>query len=110
MEILFKNRKLERNFSSINRLRRAYGERAEVLSIRIGVLRSAQTLAIVPATRPERLHQLEGRRRGQFAVDIVYPHRLVFVPNNDPIPRKCDGGIDLTQVTSITIIDVVDYH
>ena len=110
MEISFKNRRLERNFSSTERLRRAYGERAEALSRRIGVLKYAATLAMVPVTRPERLHQLEGRRRGQFTVDIVHPYRLIFEPNHNPIPRKCDGGIDLTQVISITIIEVVDYH
>ncbi len=70
----------------------------------------AQTLSMVPGTKPDRRHQLEGNRAGQYAVDLVHPNRLVFVPNHDPIPRKKDGGIDTDQVTAITIIEVVDYH
>ena len=32
------------------------------------------------------------------------------MPNHEPVPRKDDGGIDLDKLTSIIIIEVVDYH
>ena len=48
--------------------------------------------------------------KGNNAVDLVHPHRLVFAPNHEPVPKKCDGGIDLDKVTSIIVIEVVDYH
>ena len=51
-----------------------------------------------------------GRRKGEFAVDLKQPFRLVFRPNHDPVPLKTDGGIDLEHITSITIMSVEDYH
>lgn len=77
---------------------------------RLAVLKNAGTLSLVPATKPERCHQLTGKRRGQYAVDLVHPHRLVFEATHEPIPRKEDRTIDTDQVTAITIIEVVDYH
>lgn len=77
---------------------------------RLVVLRAARNLGLVPSTPPDRRHQLRGDRDEQFAVDLVHPHRLVFGANHDPVPRKEDGGIDVEQVTAITITDVIDYH
>jgi proteic killer suppression protein len=49
-------------------------------------------------------------RKGQLAVDLVHPRRLVFEPANDPVPAKADGGVDWSKVTEIVILEVVDYH
>ena len=65
---------------------------------------------MVPTTSPERRHLLSSGRRGQYAVDLVHPYRLVFEPDHDPVPRTADGGIDIDRVTAITIMEVVDYH
>lgn len=67
-------------------------------------------MEMVPIVPPERRHQLIGRREGQYAVDLVHPHRLVFEPANEPLPQTEDGGIDVKRVTAIMILDVVDYH
>lgn len=83
---------------------------AQTIRARLGVLKNAKTLLDAPKTRPDRLHQLKGDRDEQFAVDLVHPYRLVFEPNHDPVPRTADGGIDLEQVTAITVLGVVDYH
>lgn len=77
---------------------------------RLAVLKNAHTLSEVPTTRPERRHQLKGKRNKQYVVDLKHPYRLVFKPNHEPIPLREDGGIDTESVTAITIIDVVDYH
>lgn len=111
MDILFRSRKLERAFNSCRELTKAYGRRlARAIMVRLAVLRSAPSLAEVPTFPPERRHELSGNRKGEFAVDLVHPHRLVFVPANDPVPFRRDGGIDTSRVTAITIIEVVDYH
>lgn len=111
MEIVFARRRLEKTFNSATALKRAFGDRmARTIAMRMAVLRNARTLSMVPVTKPERRHQLEGGRAGQYAVDLVHPHRLVFKPNHDPMPRKEDGGIDTDQVTAITVIEVIDYH
>ncbi len=111
MDIVFARRRLEKTFNSEMALKKAFGDRmARTIAMRMAVLRNARTLSMVPATRPERRHQLEGGRAGQYAVDLVYPRRLVFEPNHDPMPRKEDGGINTDQVTAITVIAVIDYH
>ena len=83
---------------------------SRVLQIRMAVLNSARNLAQVPATPPDRCHMLRGDRMGQYAVDLVHPYRLIFEPNHDSMPRLPDGGINLEEVTSITVIEVLDYH
>lgn len=83
---------------------------ARSIQRRLAVLRAARSLAQVPVTRPERLHELVGDRDGQFAVDLVHPHRLVFVPDHEPWPLAADGGIDRERVTAIVVLGVVDYH
>ena len=111
MDIVFRNRKLEKAFNSAAVLQKAYGaQMAKVIMMRMAVLKAARNLGVVPATRPDRRHQLSGDREAQFAVDLVHPHRLIFEPNHKPLPRKDDGGIDMAQVTAIMILDVIDYH
>ena len=111
MDISFQNQSLANRFNSDKELQKIYGKRqARSILTRMGVLSNAETLAEIPHRPPERLHQLTGGRQGQFAVDLVQPYRLVFEPDHDPVPKKDDGGIDLTQVTAITVLEVIDYH
>ena len=111
MEIAFRTRKLQKVFNSCKDIKRTYGDRmARAIQNRLAVLRNASNLSLVPTSRPERLHQLSGNRKQQFAVDLVNPQRLVFEPNHDPVPENKEGGIDKDQVTAITIIEVTDYH
>ena len=111
MEIDFRIRKLERTFNAADALKKTYGARmARVIMMRMAVLKAAHSLAAVPATPPDRRHQLRGDRDEQFTVDLVHPYRLVFAASHEPVPRKDDGGIDVEQVTAITILDVVDCH
>ena len=111
MNIAFRTRKLEKTFNTAATLRKTYGERmARVIMMRMAVLKTARDLFSVPTTPPERRHRLRGDRDKQFAVDLVHPHRLVFEANHTPLPRRADGGIDIERVTSITILDVIDYH
>ena len=111
MDIVFVRRKLEKTFNSETALKKVFGDRmARTIAMRMAVLRHARTLSMVPVTKPDRRHQLEGDRAGQYAVDLVHPKRLVFEPNHNPLPRKEDRGIDTDQVTAITVIEVIDYH
>ena len=111
MEIVFRTRKLAKTFNSTAALRRQYGGPiAQALMRRLAVLNNARTLSLVPTAKPERCHQLTGKRRGQYALDLVHPYRLIFRAAHDPVPCKANGAIDTDQVTAITIIEVVDYH
>ena len=111
MEIIFRTRKLAKIFNSTSALQKAYGDRtAQTIMRRLAVLKNASTLSLVPTTKPERCHQLTGDRRGQYAIDLIHPHRLIFKATHEPLPRKENGAIDTDQVTAITVIAVVDYH
>lgn len=111
MEISFRTRRLQRQFSRRRELVKEFGEQgARVLQLRLAVLATAQSLSDVPTNPPERRHQLTQDRAGQYAVDVMHPYRLVFEPDIDPVPRRADGGIDLDQVTAIVIVEVVNYH
>lgn len=106
MDVFFRSRKLAKVFNSQKDLRKQYGDRmARTIMMRLAVLKNARTLAKVPATPPERRHRLAGRRKEQYAVDLVHPYRLVFEPTRGTTDAGDAGG-----VTAITIVEVVDYH
>lgn len=111
MDIIFRTRKLARTFNSRSELQRRYGaQQARTIEMRLAVLRNAKTLSVVATTRPERCHRLKGKRAGQYAVDLVHPHRLVFRAAHESPQRPNDEQLDTRDVTAITILDVIDYH
>jgi len=111
MDVTFRNEKLAKTFNSEKDLAREYGfENAKKVKLRMAVLTTATCLEEVPHRPPERRHELTGSRKGQFAVDLKHPKRLIFEPNHNPLPYKADGGLDLKKIMAITIIEVEDYH
>ena len=111
MEISFKTKKLKKQFSVDKELQRVYGKAvATRIQARMSVLRNAPTLNDVPNLPPERCHQLNTKLQGVFSVDVGDKQRLLFVPNHDPMPVTQDGGIDSTQIRSITILEIQDTH
>lgn len=101
---------MERAANSESAGNRQWGERAPKVRQRLAELAAANTLADVSTLPPPRCHQLSQNLDEQFAVDISRNERLVFAVGNDPVPRKQDGGIDLGQVTEITVLRIEDYH
>lgn len=111
MEITFKTKQLSKEINSAKRLVKKYeSTRAQYIMRRMKVLAAAPTFADVPHHPPERCHQLTADRDGQFAVIIKNQWRIVFEPNHESIPRKEDAGIDLNEITKITITWIGDYH
>ncbi len=110
MNISFADKKLGKIMNSEKELQKNYGKNARYIMRRMMVLSTAPSLAHISHKPPERRHELEGQRKGSFAVDIRHPFRLVFKPNHNPVPLKEDTGIDLNKVTAITILEVEDYH
>ena len=110
MDISYADKKLGKIINSEKELQKKYGKNARCIIRRMAVLKAAPSLAHVSHRPPERRHELEGQRKGTYAVDIKHPFRLVFEPNHDPVPLKEDKGIDLNKVTAITILEVEDYH
>lgn len=111
MEIGFASRKLEKACNYEREGDRMWGtENARKVRQRLAELAAAETLAVVATIRPARLHALKGNRKGQYAVDVKHPFRLIFDLAHDPIPKRDDGGVDLERVTRIRVSSVEDYH
>ena len=111
VDISFPDRKLQKICNDRRRLIAEYGEQnGKKIMLRLTELSLADNLAEIPTTPPPRRHQLKNYRKGQFAVDIKDPFRIVFTPNHDPIPLLSDGGIDIEKVTRINVIWIGDYH
>lgn len=110
MEISFATSKLAKLCNSEKKLRAAYGPRmAGVIQQRLVDLDAAKTLEMMRGI-PGRCHQLTENLDGLFAVDLVHPDRLVFVPDQDPVPQLSGGGIDWSRVTKIEVVGIGDYH
>ena len=109
MDIDFASNALAKSMASASNMQRTYGDLSRRLKLRLDLLYLADCLADVPTTPPPRRHLLTGEYAGHFAVDISGNWRLVFKPSQ-PVPVSPDGSTDLKAVTSITLIEVTDYH
>ena len=111
MEIYFRCKKIQKACSSERESDRTWGDQlAKKVRQRLAELKAAETLAEISHLPPARCHELSGKRRRQFAVDLKHPLRLVFEPMHSRVPLKEDGGVDLGNVTAICIVGVEDYH
>jgi plasmid maintenance system killer protein len=110
LDIRFQSEKLRSVCNDVTLRQRTFGERtSKVLGRRLDDFRAAGSLAHVAKLPAARCHELKGERVGQLAVDLDHPRRLVFEPA-DPRPLRDDGGLDWSKVTSIIIVEIVDYH
>lgn len=111
MEICFSSKKLQKVCNSVKEMRVAFGKPlAERLQQRLAELRAADTLEDISRLPPARCHELSQDRKGQLAIDLVHPKRLIFEPDHNPLPYKSDGGLDWSNVTRIRVIEIIDYH
>jgi proteic killer suppression protein len=110
MDILFNDAKLEQDYNSQRVLKKRFGKRmAAVIRSRLDNLGAANNLEEMRQL-PGRCHELLGDRARQLSLDLVHPLRLIFIPADDPIPRKLDGGMDWPQITSVRILGIDDTH
>ncbi len=111
MNIYFKTKKLQKICSKNSEAIRVLGtKRGKKLMQRMMELAAAETLADISRVPPARCHELTGNRSGQLSVDLEHPYRLLFIPANDLISKRKEGGLDWAAVTKIEIIDIADTH
>lgn len=111
MEITFTSRKLQKVCNSAKEMQTKFGKPlTERLQQRLAELKAADTLEDMRRLPPARCHELSQDRKGQLAVDLVQPKRLIFEPDHNPVPRKPDGGLDWPRITRIRVIEIIDYH
>lgn len=110
MEISFADKKLEKLANDDKKLVKEYGkDQAKKITTRLAQLRAATTLEDV-RNLPGRYHELTGDRKGQWGCDLIHPYRLVFTPQENPIPANEHGQYIWSQIIGVEIIEVVDYH
>ena len=109
MQINYYDRKLhklcENNREAVRRLGPDSAKKLQSRLSDIGAAACVQDLP--PVGNP---HPLVRDRQGQFSIGLAGGKRLVFVPNHNPVPKKDDGSINWTLVTSVTIVFIGDYH
>ena len=111
MDILFKSRKLEKEFSDNKALIRRYGpEQAKKIQQRLFELQAAENLDTLWTLPQIRAHELTGNLAGQVSLDIKHPYRLLIKPDYDNPPQKGDGGLDRAKITKVKILRVEDTH
>ena len=98
MEITYKNKKIEKVCTDARTAERAYGrDMACKIHQRIDEISASETIEMMIRFHIGRCHPLTQNRKGQYAVDLVHPYRLVFEKNGNEI-----------QIANI--LEIVDYH
>lgn len=110
MNIIFKNKKLQKLANDFAKCQKEMGAvRTKLFHRRLGDLYNAETLEDVRHL-PGRYHELTGNRKGQWACDLDHPYRLIFEPEENPIPSDRDGKVIWLKIKGVEIIDIIDYH
>ena len=90
MDINFATKKLENILNSQTKLRQKYGDNATKIILRMQVLQAAENLAQIHVQKPVRRHELTGKRKGTFAVDLKHPFRLYYSADANLIVAQCE--------------------
>ncbi|APU72331.1 type II toxin-antitoxin system RelE/ParE family toxin [Companilactobacillus crustorum] len=98
MRITFKNNKIERECLNNNIAIRKFGlDMAIKIEQRISEIWVFEDVEQLIQLSIGRCHPLHGKRKGQYAMDLVQPYRLVFI--------KSKLGLKVVQIVEIT-----NYH
>lgn len=98
MEITYKTKKIEKICTDAKTAEKTYGRNmAEKIQQRIQEIYSADTVETMVKYHIGRCHPLKQNRKGQYAVDLVHPYRMVFNVIEDEI-----------QIAKI--LEIIDYH
>lgn len=98
MEITFKNKKIKKICTDAKTAERIHGPKmAGIIHQRIDEIYAADSVEMMIQFRIGRCHQLKMNRKGQYAVDLLHPYRLIFEKEGDEI-----------QIANI--LEIADYH
>lgn len=98
MQIKYDNKAIEKVCTNASYAKKKYGERiSELIHQRIDEITAAESIEQMVKFGIGRCHPLHNKRKGQYAVDLVHPYRLVFRKIKDDIKIVC-------------VVEIVDYH
>ena len=98
LRVTYKSNHLSRVCTDYSEAKREYGDRmANLVHQRIDQLTASDSVELLVRFSVGRCHALTGDRKGEYAMDLVHPYRLVF--------KSESGSISIVRVVSIE-----DYH
>ena len=98
MEVTYKTNKIKKICTDAKVSDLTYGnEMSEKIQMRIAEIEAVDTVEEMIKFHIGRCHPLTNNRKGQYAVDLVHPYRMVFEKHGNKI-----------QVAHI--MEIVDYH
>ena len=98
MDITYKNNKIKKVCTDAKTAERTYGrEMADKIHQRIDEIDASDTVEMLIQYHIGRCHSLTQNRKGQYAMDLVHPYRLVFEKHGEEI-----------QIANI--LEIIDYH
>jgi proteic killer suppression protein len=110
MNLNFSDKKLEKYANNDRMGSKKLGEkRFKKFKQRLDQLKASKTLEDVKS-QPGRFHELTSDRKGQWACDLDHPYRLIFEPQENPIPIDNDGKYIWVEIKGVEIIEIDDYH
>ena len=96
--VTYKNRRIEKVCTDIKVSDKTYGnEMSNKIQMRIDQITAAETVEEMIQYHIGRCHSLTSNRKGQYAVDLVHPYRLIFEKHGE-------------QIQIAHIMEIVDYH
>jgi proteic killer suppression protein len=98
MQVNYKNHQIEKICTNASVAAKRFDKRTVgLIQQRVDEIHAADSVEMLVQFGIGRCHQLVGDRKGQFAMDLVHPQRLVFEVIRDEI-----------QIAEIQ--EIVDYH
>lgn len=98
MEVSYKTNKLRKECTNVSVCERSYGhDMAVMIFQRIAEIQASPTVEFMIEHRIGRCHALKFDRKGQFAVDLVHPFRMVFEKQGH-------------EIQLVRIVEITDYH
>ncbi|MDD2633769.1 MAG: type II toxin-antitoxin system RelE/ParE family toxin [Bacteroidales bacterium] len=110
MNITFADKKLKKCANDDRfALKKLNKQRFEIFKKRLTTLSVAENLEEL-RHMPGNWHELTGNRKGQWACDLNQPYRLIFEPQERPIPTDKTGKFIWVEIKAVKIIEITNYH
>ncbi len=90
MEIVFRTRKLEKEYTESARAIKAYGiDVAKKYIGRINIIKNTRDMDELMSLRGLRCHPLKGDRQGEYAIKLTKFYRLIFTLEGNQMKVVC---------------------
>lgn len=98
VSVIYKTNKLKKVCTDYSCAKKEYGERMAILiHQRIDEIKAATSVEMLIQFAVGRCHPLHGKRKGEYAMDLVHPYRLIFEESDK-------------EIHFVRIVNIENYH